>query len=420
VASNGWLYLAAMIAAYGVANLLQSMAAARTRLHQKFDPSLLISLASHRPYLYGLAFQLLGFILAFLARGELPLFLVQASVAAGLGVTAILGVGFLKWQLPRLEVAMLGGLVAGISALVLSAQPAPPRQLSMTGEMALAATLGVVALLGIASARLRGAPGSVVLGALAGLAFSAAAIASRPLTAVDSARAFVTDPLFFLMVAHGIAGQVLLGLAMQRGSTTASVASMDAANALPAAVVGLLVLGDEIKPGREWLAGIGFLVTLASVLGLTRYASPQYHCPAPAPEARHRRRGRVPVIARNPMPATGPAANAPIPVMAMPPRTNCYSRPVPPSPYVILPHTAPGGAYAYGHHTNGAPVNGYHVDGSGFANGNPCADAAHPADAAAPSNGHAEGIAPGSRWMTEPAAVVPRPRRDATARPSNR
>ena len=53
---------------------------------------------------------------------------------------------------------------------------------------------------------------------------------------------------------------------------------MDAAGAVPAAVVGLLFLGDKIWPGREWLAALGFLVTLAAVIGLTRYAEPQHHC----------------------------------------------------------------------------------------------------------------------------------------------
>ena len=64
---------------------------------------------------------------------------------------------------------------------------------------------------------------------------------------------------------------------MQRGSTTAAVAAMDAAGAVPAAVVGLLLLGDRIHPGREWLAAVGFAVTLGSVIAMTRYAEPQHH-----------------------------------------------------------------------------------------------------------------------------------------------
>lgn len=274
-----------MIIAYGFANMLQSVAAARTTVHHTFDPGLLLRLAGHRTYLIGLLCQVTGFVLAFLARRDLPLFLVQASVAAGLGVTALLGVVVLKWRLPAAEVALLVLLFAGITALVLSAQPAPSKGLGTAGLVALVLALGGIGLLGFFAVRLHGAPGSVALGSLAGLAFSAAAVAARPLASAPSAEAFVRDPLLYLLIAHSLVGQLLLGLAMQRGSTTAAVAAMDAAGAVPAAIVGLLLLNDKIWPGREWLAAVGFLITLASVIGLTRYAAPQHHhAVARAPE----------------------------------------------------------------------------------------------------------------------------------------
>jgi drug/metabolite transporter (DMT)-like permease len=266
-----------MIVAYGIANLLQSVAAARTTLHHTFDPALLLRLAGHRTYLIGLVCQVGGFVLAFLARRDLPLFLVQASVAAGLGVTAILGVLVLKWRLPAAEVALLALLFGGIAALVMSAQPAQSGPLGPAGVVGLAAALALIGVLGFFAVRLHGAPGSVALGSLAGLAFSAAAVAARPLAAVTSVEGFVRDPLLYLLVAHSVVGQLLLGMAMQRGSTTAAVAAMDAAGAVPAAIVGLLLLNDKIWPGREWLAALGFLTTLAAVIGLTRYAEPQHH-----------------------------------------------------------------------------------------------------------------------------------------------
>ena len=275
--SPGWFYLAAMILAYGVANLLQSVAAARTSVHHTFDPQLLVRLACHRTYLFGLVCQVLGFVLAFVARRDLPLFLVQASVAAGLGVTALLGVLVLKWTLPRAELALLGLLLVGITALVLSAQPAHSRQLGTSGVVGLAVALALIAVLGFFAVRLHGALGSVALGSLAGIAFSAAAIAARPLANEHEAQGFFGNPLLYLLVVHSVVGQLLLGLAMQRGSTTAAVAAMDAAGAVPAAIVGLLLLGDRIHPGREWLAAVGFVVTLGSVIAMTRYAEPQHH-----------------------------------------------------------------------------------------------------------------------------------------------
>lgn len=265
-----------MILAYGAANLLQSIAAARTTVHHTLDPALLLRLASHRTYLVGIGCQVIGFLLAFAARRDLPLFLVQASVAAGLGVTALLGVGVCKWCLPRAEVTLLALLFAGITGLVIAAQPAPSRQIGPAVVVALVAAVGVIGAGGFFAVRLHGPPGSVALGGLAGLAFSAAAVSARPLASAHSVEAF-TNPLLYLLVTHSIVGQLLLGLAMQRGSTTAAVAAMDAAGAVPAAVIGLVLLGDQVRPGLEWLAAAGFLATLTAVIGLTRYAEPQHH-----------------------------------------------------------------------------------------------------------------------------------------------
>jgi hypothetical protein len=275
--SAGWLFLAAMIGAYGVANMLQSFAAARTTAGETLDPKLLMRLVKHRTYVLGVLCQILGFVLAFLARRDLPLFLVQAAVAAGLGVTAVLGVVLLKWKLPKVEIGLLGLLCGGLAALVIAAEPHPSRQLGIGGIIGLLIVLGCLAVAGFFAARLHGVPGSVVLGSLAGVAFGAAAVASRPLANIHAFDKFITDPLLYLLIANSVVGQLLLGLAMQRGSTTAAVAAMDAAAAVPAAIVGLLFLGDKIAAGLYWLAALGFLVTLGSVIGLTFFAEPQHH-----------------------------------------------------------------------------------------------------------------------------------------------
>ncbi len=275
--SAGWLFLAAMIGMYGVANLLQSHAAAHTTAGEALDPKLLVRLVRHRVYLVGLLCQMLGFILAFLARRDLPLFLVQAAVAAGLGVTAVLGVVVLKWRLPKTEIGLLVVLCAGLAGLVVAAQPHPSRQLGPAGVLGLVIVLGALSVAGFFAARFHGVPGSVLLGSLAGIAFGAAAVASRPLANIHSLDKFIMDPLLYLLIANSVVGQLLLGMAMQRGSTTAAVAAMDAAAAVPAAIVGLLFLGDGIAPGLGWLAGLGFLVTLGSVIGLTFFAEPQHH-----------------------------------------------------------------------------------------------------------------------------------------------
>ncbi|WP_018351407.1 hypothetical protein [Longispora albida] len=264
-----------MIAAYGVSNLLQSIAVNREQTADNLHPSLLAKLATQPVYLLGLLCQIAGFVLAFLAREDLPLFLVQACMTAGLGVTAILGVFVLKWRLPSAEVALLGLLGVGLVGLVVSAKPAPSKEIGWVGIALLVLAFAGIAVAGVFATRLSGVRASITLGCLAGLNFGAAALASRPLANVSQPVTFLTDPLLYLLIVHSLSGSLLLAIAMQRGSTMAAIAGMDAAAAVPAAALGLLFLGDQIVPGLEWLAAAGFCATLVAVLALTRYSEPQ-------------------------------------------------------------------------------------------------------------------------------------------------
>ena len=156
VVSSGWLFLAAMVVVYGIANLLQSIAAARTDLHLDFHPRLLLKLGRHKTYLIGIGCQFGGFALAFLARRDLPLYLVQSAVAAGLGITAVLGVAVRMWRLPGTVVVLLVLLGMGLTALILSAEPTPSRRIGVAGIALLALALPLIGAVGYFTARLHG------------------------------------------------------------------------------------------------------------------------------------------------------------------------------------------------------------------------------------------------------------------------
>ncbi len=253
----GWVFLALSVVFYGFANFLQAIAATSERGTTRFGVRTLFRLATHRTYVAGILAQFLGFVCAFFARADLPLFLVQSAAAGGLGLTTLLGVLILKWRLPTIELVLLGMLAFGLLALILSAEQSPSEPLNLFEVVLLAGTAIGIALMGRLASRQRGSEGAVALGSLAGLGFSAAAIASRPLAGHDSVLAFVSDPLLYIVIVNSIIGQVLLAAAMQRGSTTAAVASMEAATAVPAAFFGVVLLGDKIAPGRTWLRGPG-------------------------------------------------------------------------------------------------------------------------------------------------------------------
>jgi len=366
-----------MIAAYGLANLLQSIAATRTASTATLDPGLLLRLFGSSTYLLGLGCQILGFFLALAARRDLPLFLVQSAVTGGLCVTALLGVILLKWKLPRAEIALLLLVVLGIGALAASAEPSKGEQLGIRGIIALIVALAVIVACSVFAARIKGVLGSVVLGSIAGLNFASAAIAARPLAGAHSVAEFVLNPLLYLVIAHSLTGQLLLGLAMQRGSTNAAVAGMDAAGAVPAAVLGLVLLGDQMRPGLEWLAALGFVVTLGAVIALTRYAEPQHELavePVPLPQ----RYLSAVVPGLPPHPARGVAeCETSTATSARTHPTIVLQRPL----ARPQPAGTNGHAVAVNGHTNGHEVNGHEaaVNGSGQTDGQ--------------ANGHANGHA---------------------------
>ncbi len=265
-----------MVLAYGTANFLQGIAATKNKADDTLSPSLLLRLARQKIYLAGVGVQAIGLVAAFVARRSLPLFLVQAAIGAGLAITAILGVLILRWRLPRAEVGLMIAMGLGLTGLIFAAEPSVPKMPSTVVVICLGASVLVYATAAHFAARLTGALGAVVLGALGGLAFNTSALASRPLVNAHSIREFLTDPLLYIFLIQTVAGQLIFGLALQRGATTAASASMNAM-AAPAALMGIVLLGDKIAAGWGWLAAAGFVVTLGATVGMAFYASPQSH-----------------------------------------------------------------------------------------------------------------------------------------------
>jgi hypothetical protein len=108
------------------------------------------------------------------------------------------------------------------------------------------------------------------------------AIASRPLAAGPLIE-LPFEPTAWLMVAAALAGQALLAAALQRGTTTATVASMDSMTTLLASGFGLLVLGDLVAPGRGlWLVS-GLLLVVAGVLAMAVVSGQKSRAPEATP-----------------------------------------------------------------------------------------------------------------------------------------
>jgi hypothetical protein len=263
----GYVVLTLAAISYAVGIVAQTVAAKRTELRGGVDPGLLARLARDRVYVVGFAAQCAGFVLAFLARADLPLYLVQAGTSSAVGLAAVLGATLLGWSIRPAEVGVLVIIAAGLVLLVGAAQPGPALELSTASALGLVALLVAAVALAVPASRLLGPRGAVPLGLLAGVAYAVLAIASRPL----AARPFTElpfEPTAWLMVVAAFAGQAMLAAALQRGTTTATVASMDSMTVLLASGFGLLVLGDLVAPGRGWWLLSGLVLVVIGVLAM--------------------------------------------------------------------------------------------------------------------------------------------------------
>jgi drug/metabolite transporter (DMT)-like permease len=262
-------YLLVVLSAFSYAGgiVAQTIAARRTAGENRLDVGLVARLAGDRLYLLGFSAQVLGFVLAFLARADLPLYLVQAGTTSAVGLAAVVGAVLFGWRIGRAESAALVVLAVGLVLLVGAARPSVSEALPLWAGLILLGVLVAVAALAAVAARVPGPRGAVALGVLAGCAFAVLAIASRPLAAGPLLE-LPTKPLAWLMVAAAVVGQFLLASALQRGSPTATMASMDATGVLLASAAGLLVLGDQVVPGRGPLVGIGLGLVVAGVVAM--------------------------------------------------------------------------------------------------------------------------------------------------------
>ncbi|MEU4287334.1 hypothetical protein AB0E63_03860 [Kribbella sp. NPDC026596] len=263
---------------YGVGSILQAVAARRTQSVEGLDPRLLIRLFGSWRYLLGIGFDGFAFLLSIAALRSLPLFVVQSIVASFLAVTAVLGAIFLHMPLRRSDWIALLLVIAGLVLVGLSA--AEDRSVTVSeaerwGVLVAAVALGVLA---VPLGRIDGARGAAALGALAGLAYGAVAVAARVLpgsvrldTLLSDLGTLLTDPSIYALILAGGVALLAYSTALQRGSVTQATAPLVIGETVAPALVGVLMLGDRPRPGWGYVAALGFVLAVVGALRLSRH-----------------------------------------------------------------------------------------------------------------------------------------------------
>lgn len=216
-------------------------------------------------YLTGLALDISGWVLTVLALRYMPIVAVQGIVSGQVAITVVVSHWVFDTPLRRLDLVAAGANVIGLGLLVGSASTEDLPRVGVGGSVALLAVLVVLALVGVLTAlRSRRA---TLIAFLSGLAFGGTAVAVR-LVDVDGpigevVRTVVTDPVAYALLGYAALGLGLYTVALARGAVGPVVAVLAVTETLAPGLLGLLLLGDGIRPG--W--GIGFVAGLVLALG---------------------------------------------------------------------------------------------------------------------------------------------------------
>ena len=290
--------VAALVSAfcYGVASVMQAIAV-RSASHRPavaageagpgVDPGLIVRMLSQWPFVASLGIDLVGFVAQLVALNRLPLFAVQAIIAANLAVTAVFAAWLMHARLSLREWIAVTGVVVGVGLLGSSAGAEGATRVGFAFKLALIVAVAVVAAGGLLAARLPNPYRTPVVGAMAGLGYAVLAVSARILPGFSLAE-LVRDPATYTLAAAGIISFMLYATALDGGSVTVATAAVVLAETMPPAVVGVLLLGDTTRPGLTGVAVLGFILAVFCAVALARFGEASEHPAAAEPAAADR------------------------------------------------------------------------------------------------------------------------------------
>jgi drug/metabolite transporter (DMT)-like permease len=265
---------------YAASSILQQQAARAQPAELSMRPGLLLRLLRSGRWLLGIALDVVGFILQFLALRRASLALVMPIFVVGL-VMSIIGSALADRRRPqRAEWVWSITVVAGLVLFIGAAQPGPgfPRatavEWSLLGMATIVVTGGCVALA-------QGTPRrrALLLGVATGIVFGVTgAITERTghLLNGGALHALTAWPPYAL-AAISILGLLLNQSAYQAGDLRWSLPIITVLEPVTAIVIGQVLFGEHIASTPAAIFGevVGLAAVTAGVFGLARLTVPE-------------------------------------------------------------------------------------------------------------------------------------------------
>ena len=236
-------------------------------------------------YLGGLLIDLSSWLCSATALRVLPVFAVQAVVGGSIAITAVLNARRVG---ARLDTATRLGVAACLIGLVLVAGSAGEKHAGASSQFVDMVLIGLVLLLGVLVLVLRQFRHAWPLAIMAGVGFGGSSLAIRAAhieisPEFFSPSALLAQPALYLVAGFWLVGIIAYSTAVNRGDIGTITAVFIVTNVVVPGFIGIVLLGDAVRPGFGWAFVVGLAVAITGVVTVARR-------PQPHPRAQH---GRV-------------------------------------------------------------------------------------------------------------------------------
>ncbi|HTK64547.1 MAG TPA: hypothetical protein VL595_19310 [Pseudonocardia sp.] len=241
-------------------------------------------------YLAGLAFDGFGWAATVVALRHLPVFAVQAILGASIAVTAIASRFLYGSMLRRIDRVGLGACLAGLVLVASSAAADRPSPVSGTAVLVLC---GAAVALGVVLIASRNSTNVPLLAVTAGLAFGGTSLAVRALhhdlAGSDGVSGLLTRPSGYLVIGFWVVGLISYTRALSAGALARVTALFLATEVVFPGLLGILLLGDSVRPGWAVPMAAGLLLAALGVVVLSSSPAQHPRRPGPGPNGRSER-----------------------------------------------------------------------------------------------------------------------------------
>jgi len=292
---------------YALSNVLEMLEAEQVPDEYSLRAGLLGKLIKRPRWLLGLLSDVFGWLCQAAALGLAAVVFVEPILATGILMTLFLGAAMTRRPVQRTDWLAAAVLSAGLALFLYEVSPTGGREVGAVDRWLVAGPIACGAMVICISAgrATNGPPRAAFLGVAAGISFGIAAVLTKTLMHYfgDGAFAWVNHWEPYALAFFAIGGVIIAQSALQTGALGAAVGASEAMAPVSAAILGLVLLGEEVAAQSAWeIVAVAFSLG-AVVWGIAMlahagermvgvptgsapapsHAAPPSHAPAPSP-----------------------------------------------------------------------------------------------------------------------------------------